>query len=202
MSRRTRSTRRRWPPESVPTFASQGISLARPAMMSRMRASPAHSYSGMSPTTARSTVSSSFSLSNCPSTPTRTAPLRSTRPSSGSSMPAITDSSVDLPSPLRPTMPMRSPSSTPSDTLSNTVFVGKSTRTFSQPSINAIDTNFLAYISVLAATAPKRKRERSQGPASIPTHHDNKCPGDYRPSLAMLPVYDLVITAMVIQVRS
>lgn len=33
-------------------------------------------------------------------------------------------------------------------------------------------------------------------------HHDNKCPGGYRPSLAMLPAYDLVITAMVIQVRS
>ena len=33
-------------------------------------------------------------------------------------------------------------------------------------------------------------------------HHDNKWPGDYRPSLAMLPIYDLVITATVIQVRS
>ena len=57
-------------------------------------------------------------------------------------------------------MPMRSPSSTPSDTLSNTVFVGKSTRTFSQPSINAIGTSFLAYISALVATAQKRNTRK------------------------------------------
>ena len=139
MSRRTRSTRRRWPPESVPTRAFQGMSEASPAMMSRTRASPAHWYSGMSPTTARSTVSSSDSASACPSTPTCTAPFFSTRPSSGSSEPANRAKSVDFPSPLRPTMPTRSPSSTPSDTLSNTVFVGNSTRTFSQPSINAIE---------------------------------------------------------------
>ena len=107
-------------------------------MMPRMRASPAHSYSGRSPTMASPTVASSRKSSDCPSTPTRTAPFLSTRPSSGSSLPASRLSRVDLPSPLRPTMPTRSPSSTPSDTLSNTVFVGNSTRTFSHPSRNAM----------------------------------------------------------------
>ena len=146
MSSRARSTRRRCPPESVPTRASQGMSAASPAMMSRTRASPAHWYSGRSPTTARSTVSSSASASACPSTPTCTVPFFSTRPSSGSRVPASRASNVDFPSPLRPTMPMRSPSSTPSDTLSNTVFVGNSTRTFSQPSRNAMCPSFFANV--------------------------------------------------------
>ena len=39
-----------------------------------------------------------------------------TRPASGSSSPVITSSSVVLPSPLRPTMPIRSPAPTPSET--------------------------------------------------------------------------------------
>src|SRR6478752_3509665 len=39
-----------------------------------------------------------------------------TRPVSGSSMPVITSSRVVLPSPLRPTMPIRSPTPTPSET--------------------------------------------------------------------------------------
>ena len=44
----------------------------------------------------------------------RSPPARVTAPASGSSMPAISRSSVDLPSPLRPTTPMRSPAATPS----------------------------------------------------------------------------------------
>ena len=138
MSKRARSTRRRCPPDKSPTRPCQGISAASPEMMSRTRASPAHSYSGISPTTACSTVSSSESASACPSTPTRTPRVRITRPSSGSIMPASKESSVDFPSPFLPTTPMRSPSSSPRETSSNTVFVGNSTRAFSQPSRNAI----------------------------------------------------------------
>ena len=48
-------------------------------------------------------------------------PTRVTAPASGSSMPAISRSSVDLPSPLRPTMPIRSPAETPSVTSLSTV---------------------------------------------------------------------------------
>ena len=39
-----------------------------------------------------------------------------TRPASGGSWPVITWSRVVLPSPLRPTMPTRSPTATPSET--------------------------------------------------------------------------------------
>ena len=46
------STRRRCPPLSVPTGASQGTSASRPRITSRARASPAHTCSGVSPTTA------------------------------------------------------------------------------------------------------------------------------------------------------
>lgn len=53
MSNRARSTRRRWPPERVPTVAFQSTSSSSPAIMARTRGSPAHSYSGISPTTAR-----------------------------------------------------------------------------------------------------------------------------------------------------
>ena len=52
--------------------------------------------------------------------PRRTPPARVTAPASGSSRPAISRSSVDLPSPLRPTTPMRSPAATPSVTSSST----------------------------------------------------------------------------------
>ena len=49
MSSRARSTRRRWPPERVPTVAFQSTSSSSPAIMARTRGSPAHSYSGIVP---------------------------------------------------------------------------------------------------------------------------------------------------------
>ncbi len=48
-------------------------------------------------------------------------PERVTAPASGSSIPAISRSSVDLPSPLRPTIPIRSPAEMPSVTSASTV---------------------------------------------------------------------------------
>ena len=142
MSSRARSTRRRWPPERVPTVAFQSTSSRSPAIMARTRGSPAHSYSGRSPTTARSTVSPSRKSSLWPSMPTDTPRVRMTRPSSTSTSPESTRRSVDLPSPFWPTIPMRAPSSTPRDSPSNTVFVGNSTRTFSQPRRNATKAAF------------------------------------------------------------
>ena len=50
-------------------------------------------------------------------------PVRVTRPVSGVSAPVIRRSSVDLPPPLRPTTPMRSPSLTPIDRSRSTVVV-------------------------------------------------------------------------------
>ena len=84
-----------------------------PIRICRTRGLEAHSYSGMSPTTARCTVLSLARASRWPSTPTVTSRRRVTRPASGSSTPASTDSRLDLPSPFLPTMPMRSPSFTP-----------------------------------------------------------------------------------------
>ena len=56
-----------------------------------------------------------------PSSAACRSPARVTAPASGSSTPAMSRSSVDLPSPLRPTTPMRSPALTPSVTSSSTV---------------------------------------------------------------------------------
>ncbi len=56
-----------------------------------------------------------------------------TRPASGSRRWASSASRVDLPSPFRPTTPMRSPSSRPRVTLSKTTRVGNSRCTFSAP---------------------------------------------------------------------
>ena len=58
-----------------------------------------------------------------PSSADARPPTRVTPPASGSSTPAISRSSVDLPSPLRPTTPIRSPSATPSVTPRRTVRV-------------------------------------------------------------------------------
>ena len=63
---------------------------------------------------------------------------RVTRPASGSMRPASSASSVDLPSPLRPTMPMRSPSLRPAVTLSKMTRVGNSRCRHSAPSKCAI----------------------------------------------------------------
>src|SRR3954467_2817227 len=57
------------------------------------------------------------------SRPTRSPPVRVTRPRSGLTAPARIETSVVLPPPLRPTTPMRSPSVTPSDTPSSSTRV-------------------------------------------------------------------------------
>ena len=139
ISRRARSTRRRWPPESSPTAPSQGTSAMSPLMTWRTRGLEAHSYSGASPTTARRTVEAASRSSAWPSRPTRTSRRCVTRPPSGSSTPASTESSVDLPSPFLPTMPMRSPSATPRVTLSKICRVGNSSETESHPKRIAIE---------------------------------------------------------------
>ena len=87
--------------------------------------SPAHSCSSMSPTMAcgrRSRLSSRSSPWS--SMPRVTPPRRVTRPPSGSMRPASRRSRVDLPSPLRPTTPIRSPSLSPTVTESKMTRVG------------------------------------------------------------------------------
>ena len=138
ISTRARSTRRRWPPESVPTSAFQSKSPIMPSMMSRMRASDAHSYSGVSPTTFHPMDFASSNSSAWRREAKRTPPVRSTRPSSGSTVPSNKPKRDDLPSPLRPTTPTQSPSSTPRESDSKITFVGYSKCTFSQPNRKAI----------------------------------------------------------------
>src|SRR3954462_5828184 len=58
--------------------------------------------------------------------------FRDPRPLSGSSRPAIRLSSVVLPSPLRPTMPIRSPTPTPRLTSSSRIRIPKDFETFSK----------------------------------------------------------------------
>ena len=135
---RARSTRRRCPPDRLPTGASWSRSPTSSSKMPRMRASPAHSYSGRSPTMAWMTVSASSRWSRCPSMPTVTDPVLTTRPASGSSSPESTASKEDLPSPLRPTMPMRSPAFTPRLSASKIRAVGNSSSMFSHPRRNAM----------------------------------------------------------------
>ena len=107
-------------------------------MMSRMRASDAHSYSGVSPTTFHPMDFASSNSSAWRREAKRTPPVRSTRPSSGSTVPSNKPKSDDLPSPLRPTTPTQSPSSTPRESDSKITFVGYSKCTFSQPNRKAI----------------------------------------------------------------
>ncbi len=127
------ATRRRWPPESSPTSASHGTSATRPPMTSRTRASPAHSCSGRSPTMLCPTVAVGSRSSVWPRTPKRTPPRRVIRPDCGSMVPASMPSRLDLPSPLRPTSPIRSPSSMPRLTESKTTRVGYSRWSDSAP---------------------------------------------------------------------
>ena len=64
----------------------------------------------------RGSCASGSRSSPWPSIATCRPPTRVTAPASGSSTPAISRSSVDLPSPLRPTTPIRSPAEMPSVT--------------------------------------------------------------------------------------
>ena len=65
--------------------------------------------------------------------PTVMPPRQVTAPSSGSSLWSMSCSSVDLPSPFLPTMPMRSPSFTPIVTSASTRLPGHSCERCSQP---------------------------------------------------------------------
>jgi len=105
-----------------------------PPITSRILASVAHSCSGRSPTTVRATLTAGSSVSAWSSTPTVTPPRTVTRPELGVSRPASIAIRLDLPSPLRPTTPIRSPSLTPTLTESKTTFVGNSRCSDSAPS--------------------------------------------------------------------
>ena len=78
------------------------------------RLSAAHSWSARPPTSSSRIVRASSSSSPWPSSASCRSPARVTAPASGVSAPAMSRSSVDLPSPLRPTIPIRSPAATPS----------------------------------------------------------------------------------------
>ena len=156
------ATRRRCPPLSTVTGASQGMSSSRPRITSRTRASPAQTCSGVSPTTARSTVSESSSVSPWSSTPTRTPPRTVTRPASGCCRPASMASRLVLPSPFLPTTPTRSPSFSPRVTESKTTFVGNSRCRDSAPRRCAISVSRLFGFAVCAVrcTPEATRRER------------------------------------------
>ena len=78
--------------------------------------SPAHSWSARPPTSSSRIVVAESRSSPCPSSSSDTDAVRVTVPASGSSAPASSRRRVDLPSPLRPTTPIRSPALTPSVT--------------------------------------------------------------------------------------
>ena len=83
MSNCASCTRRRWPPLNVETVASQSISETSPSTTSRTRASPAHWWSGWSPTSVQPTVWPGSRMSAWLSALTRN-PLRwVTRPECG-----------------------------------------------------------------------------------------------------------------------
>ena len=179
-SRAASATRRRWPPLSSPRVALQGMPPTSPSITSRTRASPAHSCSARSPTMACETTRSSGSSSAWSSMP-RVMPLRRvTRPPSGSRRPDSSLSRLDLPSPLRPTTPMRWPSSSPIVTLSNTTRVGYSRWRLSAPSRCAI--SLRAYPLPTSLPAPSNVLQvwvptHLPAPSSVlqvwvPTHHD------------------------------
>ena len=84
-------------------------------------ASAAHSWSARPPTSSSRIVRAGVEVVALAEQRRRaTPPVRVTAPASGSSTPAISRSSVDLPSPLRPTTPIRSPAATPSVTSRST----------------------------------------------------------------------------------
>ena len=91
---------------------------AAPRRAPRMRASPAHTWSGTSPRTACRTVAvgRAVGLGEQPDPePSGVGHATGVR----RDKPARIETSVVLPSPLRPTTPIRSPSATPSDTPSS-----------------------------------------------------------------------------------
>ncbi len=122
--------RRRSPPDSGPITVSRPCpSPGRssppnsPVSTSRILALPRHSWSARSPMTSWRTVAAGSSESCWVSTPSRSPLLCVTRPSSASSSFARMRIKVVLPSPLRPTTPIRSPSLTPRETPSSSARV-------------------------------------------------------------------------------
>lgn len=122
-SSRARSARRRCPPESSLIFESSDMPDKSVVTISRDWLLDAHSWSSLFSSAASRMVALSSRLSRCPRMPMVSPPRRVTRPESGVMMPARSLRSVDLPSPLRPTMPIRSPSATPWVTSVKIVFV-------------------------------------------------------------------------------
>ncbi len=124
---RASAMRRRSPPDSGATGVSSPSARRRistpprrPSRTPRNAASPAHSWSARPPTSSSRTVRSAARSSPWPRRAAATPPVRVTVPASASSTPASSRSSVDLPSPLRPTIPTRSPSASPSVTSRST----------------------------------------------------------------------------------
>ena len=137
-STRASATRRRCPPDRVPTRAAGSMSARRPAWISRTAGSEAHSYSSKPGCTASTTVSSGLRVSAWVRTATRTPSRRVTTPPSGSWVPATMRRSVDFPAPLGPRMPTRLPSSRPTVTPSRSLRDPARAPTFCVPSRCAI----------------------------------------------------------------
>ena len=97
-----------------------------------MFGSLAHSCFCASPSTTSPTVLSGFARSTCESNPIFAAFDLVTRPESGGSISAITFMSVLLPEPLRPTIPIRSPSETPRETEIKSSLISKAFDTSSK----------------------------------------------------------------------
>ena len=121
-------TRRFSPPERVMKTRSKRWSSKppnRPVKTSRIFGSLAHSCFSLSPITISPTVALLSATSTWESMPTRTEFPCVTLPSSARSRPAIIFIRVLLPAPFRPTIPMRSPSETPIETLINNGRISK-----------------------------------------------------------------------------
>ena len=128
------AVRRRWPPDSVVTGASSPPTSApsapsRPVTTSRARESAAQVRSSACSPSTRSRIRPPDVSSLWASRPMEMPRVWVTRPESGSCTRASTRSRVDLPSPLRPTTPIRMPSSSPRETASSTVRVAWATLT-------------------------------------------------------------------------
>ena len=129
-----RPTRRFSPPDKVANFLSNRWSSKppnKPVKTSLIPESLAHSCFSLLPITTSPTVEFGSALSTCESKPIFTVFALVTRPASGVSTAAITFIRVLLPEPLRPTIPMRSPSETPNETLSSSALISKALLTSS-----------------------------------------------------------------------
>ena len=97
-----------------------------------MFGSLAHSCFFESPSTTSPTVLSGFAKSTCDRSPIFAVLDFVTRPESGASKSAIIFIRVLLPEPFRPTIPIRSPSETPSETDIKSSLISKAFETSSK----------------------------------------------------------------------